>query len=72
MPRARDARGPANERRERAGTYVYLKPGAVVNGTLRARQPLSVQRTSGSGGWSRIVADVGTSGWIQPQRGLPR
>jgi hypothetical protein len=48
-----------------ATTYVYVRPGAIVNGTVRTGQPISVQRTSASGAWARIVADVGTSGWMK-------
>ena len=71
----------ANPRRTRPGeraaracdtTYAYLKPGAVVNGTLRGGQPISVLRKTASGGWSRIVADVGTTGWIKSSEVCPR
>ena len=80
--RRADASGSyaANPRRTRPGeraarmcrtTYVYLKPGAVVNGTVREGQPISVVRRSASGRWSRIVADVGTSGWIKSNEACP-
>lgn len=53
-------------------TYVYVRPGAIVNGTVRTGQPISVLRTSASGAWARIVADVGTSGWMKNSAVCPR
>lgn len=61
----RTARPGERAARACATTYVYLKPGAVVNGTIRRGQPISVGRTSASGAWARVVADTGTTGWIR-------
>lgn len=40
-------------------------PGRIVLGTVFRDQPVSVQRRSASGKWSRIVSDIGTAGWVR-------
>ena len=44
--------------------YLYRTPGHLFTGTVFRGQPVSIQRTSASGEWTRVVPDVGDGGWV--------
>jgi RNA polymerase sigma factor (sigma-70 family) len=72
-----DANGSivANPRLPRAGErpgrvcadteYLYRSPGQLFVGTVFRGQPLSIQRTSASGRWARVVTDARDAGWLK-------
>jgi RNA polymerase sigma factor (sigma-70 family) len=56
---------------ERAGRIcvddaeVYYRPGGAFVGNAYRGEPVSVQRRSGSGAWTRIVSDLRVAGWVR-------
>lgn len=45
--------------------YLYRSPGRTFAGTAFRGQPLSIQHSSASGRWVRVVTDARTAGWIE-------
>ena len=58
-------------RGERAGRmcarfeYLREEPGRIPIGRATLGEPLSIQRRSASGEWTRVVLDAGVGGWVR-------
>ncbi len=61
LPKPGERAGRMCARRE----YMRETAGGRMNGTALQGQPLSIQRRSASGRWTRVVLDSGFAGWVR-------
>jgi RNA polymerase sigma factor (sigma-70 family) len=61
LPRPGERAGKICVRHE----YMHRTPGGIFQGTAVMGEPLSIQRRSDSGLWTKVVLDNGFGGWVR-------